>query len=57
VVALALKSTTIMERHRPLATIHDHGGFRTLGLHPRSEAAGLASTAPRQLIIEWITRL
>jgi len=31
VVALAVKSTTIMERPRPQATIHDHGGSRTPG--------------------------
>ena len=29
--ALAPKSTAIMERPRPQATIHDHGGSRTLG--------------------------
>ena len=29
--ALALGSTTIMERPRPQATIHDHEGSRTLG--------------------------
>jgi hypothetical protein len=27
------------------------------GLHPKSETAGPASTAPRQLIIEWISQL
>jgi len=30
---------------------------RAWGLRPKSETAGQASTAPRQLIIEWITRL
>jgi hypothetical protein len=38
--------------------LHDHGGSRNEGgLHPKSETADQASTAPRQLIIEWITRL
>jgi hypothetical protein len=32
-------------------------GFRCWGLHPKSETADQAGTAPRQLIIEWITRL
>jgi len=30
---------------------------RPKGVHPRSETADQASAAPRQLIIEWITRL
>jgi len=31
--------------------------FAPGGLRPRSETAGQASAAPRQLIIDWITRL
>jgi hypothetical protein len=30
---------------------------RCWGLHPKSETADQASTAPRQLIIEWIIQL
>jgi hypothetical protein len=38
--------------------IHDHGEvWQPGGLRHKSETADHASTAPRQLIIEWITLL
>src|ERR1043166_2027126 len=52
VAALALKSTTIMERPRPLAAIHDHGGSRTPGdciNNPKS------MTSPSATIAGWLS--
>jgi hypothetical protein len=57
VVALALKSTTILKRPRPWPRFMITEDARSRGLHHKSEMTGQFGLAARRLDIEWTARL